>query len=523
MPRLRGVSGASRRRRGLRGGREGPGSEKEASPSVISLYPSMDSFGQPRPEDNQSVVSRMQKKYWKTKQVFLKATGKKEDEHVVASDAELDAKLEVFHSIQETCTELLKIVEKYQLRLNAISEEENELGLFLKFQGERDATQAGRMMDATGKALCSSAKQRLALCTPLSRLKQEVATFSQRAVSDTLMTINRMEQARTEYRGALLWMKDVSQELDPDTLKQMEKFRKVQIQVRNSKASFDKLKMDVCQKVDLLGASRCNMLSHSLTTYQRTLLGFWEKTARMMSQIHEACIGFHPYDFVAFKRLQDTSSKLTEDHKEEQIEGNFLTKNLNKLVLSNEEANFGNEPATTDQKEEHLPSREFGASQISNSENVTKDLPVDSLEGEDFEKEFSFLNNLLSPGSSSASEFTQECPTACGSPSASLTSQEAGVAPEPLAHSSQFLPSQLFDLGFHAAGAFNSWVSQEGSELPLSHTEDQPVPSQSPKKSTRSPNNGNQDMSAWFSLFADLDPLSNPDAIGHSDDELLNA
>lgn len=37
----------------------------------------------------------MQKKYWKTKQVFIKATGKKEDEHVIASDAEVDAKLEV--------------------------------------------------------------------------------------------------------------------------------------------------------------------------------------------------------------------------------------------------------------------------------------------------------------------------------------------------------------------------------------------------------------------------------------------
>ncbi|KAL4840895.1 hypothetical protein H8958_013209 [Nasalis larvatus] len=482
----------------------------------------MDSFGQPRPEDNQSVVSRMQKKYWKTKQVFIKATGKKEDEHLVASDAELDAKLEVFHSVQETCTELLKIVEKYQLRLNVISEEENELGLFLKFQAERDATQAGKMMDATGKALCSSAKQRLALCTPLSRLKQEVATFSQRAVSDTLMTINRMEQARTEYRGALLWMKDVSQELDPDTLKQMEKFRKVQMQVRNSKASFDKLKMDVCQKVDLLGASRCNMLSHSLTTYQRTLLGFWEKTARMMSQIHEACIGFHPYDFVALKQLQDTPSKLTEDNKYEQI-GGFLTEQLNKLVLSDEEASFEREQANEDHKEKYSQMREFGAPQFSNSENVAKDLPVDSLEGEDFEKEFSFLNNLLSSGSSSTSEFTQECQTAFGSPSASLTSQEPSMGSEPLAHSSRFLPSQLFDLGFHAAGAFNSWVSQEESELRLSHTDNQPVPSQSPKKLTRSPNNGNQDMSAWFNLFADLDPLSNPDAIGHSDDELLNA
>ncbi|XP_062070570.1 islet cell autoantigen 1-like protein isoform X1 [Lepus europaeus] len=458
----------------------------------------MDSFGQHRAEEQPTVVSRMQKKYWKTKQVFIRATGRKEDEHVVASDADLDAKLEVFRSIQETCTELLKIVEKYQLRLNVISEEENELGLFLKFQAERDATQAGKMMDATGRALCSSAKQRLALCTPLSRLKQEVATFSQRAVSDTLMTINRMEQARTEYRGALLWMKDVSQELDPDTLKQMEKFRKVQVQVRNSKASYDKLKMDVCQKVDLLGASRCNMLSHSLTTYQRILLGFWEKTARSMSQIHGTCAVCHPCDFVALKRLQDTPSKLIEDHKEEQTESSFLSKNLHKLALSVEEVSLGNEPA------------------------VAKDLPVDSLEGEDFEKEFSFLNSILSPSSSGTGESPPEGQTASGSPHASLAPQESPVGPEPLAHASQFLPSQLFDLGLHAAGAFNSWV-QERSELPLLHSDNQPVPSQSPKKLTRSSKNGNQDMSAWFNLFADLDPLSNPDAIGHSDDELLNA
>lgn len=59
------------------------------------------------------------------------------------------------------------------------------------------------------------------------RLYQEVETFRYRAISDTLMTINRMEAARTEYRGALLWMKNVSEELDPDTYKQLEKFRKV--------------------------------------------------------------------------------------------------------------------------------------------------------------------------------------------------------------------------------------------------------------------------------------------------------
>ena len=69
---------------------------------------------------------------------------------------------------------------------------------------------------------------RLALRVPLVRLYQEVETFRYRAISDTLVTINRMESARTEYRGALLWMKNVSEELDPDMYNRLEKFRKVE-------------------------------------------------------------------------------------------------------------------------------------------------------------------------------------------------------------------------------------------------------------------------------------------------------
>ena len=68
---------------------------------------------------------------------------------------------------------------------------------------------------------------RLGLRGPLVRLYQEIETFRYRAISDTLMTINRMEGSRLEYRAALLWMKDISKELDPDTFKQLEKFRKV--------------------------------------------------------------------------------------------------------------------------------------------------------------------------------------------------------------------------------------------------------------------------------------------------------
>ncbi|XP_009324382.1 PREDICTED: islet cell autoantigen 1 [Pygoscelis adeliae] len=129
-----------------------------------------------------------------------------------------------------------------------------------------------------------------------------------------------MEQYRTEYRGALLWMKDVSQELDPDLYKQMEKFRKVQAQVRHAKLNFDKLKTDVCQKVDLLGASRCNLLSHVLTTYQTTLLHFWEKTSHTMAAIHESFKGYQPYEFTMLKSLQDPVNKLTEKAEKEDLQ-----------------------------------------------------------------------------------------------------------------------------------------------------------------------------------------------------------
>ena len=62
---------------------------------------------------------------------------------------------------------------------------------------------------------------------PLIRLAQDTLTYRRCAVTDTESKIGQMEDTRTEYRGALLWMKNVSGELDPDTYKQLEKFRKV--------------------------------------------------------------------------------------------------------------------------------------------------------------------------------------------------------------------------------------------------------------------------------------------------------
>ncbi|XP_075809512.1 islet cell autoantigen 1 isoform X1 [Microtus pennsylvanicus] len=500
---------------------------------------------QDRCSQDKSVVNKMQQKYWETKQAFIKATGKKEDEHVVASDADLDAKLELFHSVQRTCLDLSKAIVLYQKRICFLSQEENELGKFLRSQGFQDKTRAGKMMQATGKALCFSSQQRLALRNPLCRFHQEVETFRHRAISDTWLTVNRMEQCRIEYRGALLWMKDVSQELDPDLYKQMEKFRKVQTQVRLAKKNFDKLKMDVCQKVDLLGASRCNLLSHMLATYQTTLLHFWEKTSHTMAAIHESFKGYQPYEFTTLKSLQDPMKKLVEKEgkkstpRRESLEA--ATQEPKQLIsLEDENQQKESSPCKAEEEKSTLSSIDKSPAHDACSGPIDELLdmkPEEAClgpmagtpepEGGD-KDDLLLLNEIFSASSLDEGEFSREWAAVFGD---DRLKEPAPVGaqgePDPKPQiSSGFLPSQLLDQNMKDLQAsLQGWSESRDS----SHAWSWPAPKTSNANDNSSalkePAKASSDLTAWFSLFADLDPLSNPDAVGKTDKEheLLNA
>ncbi|KAM9436807.1 islet cell autoantigen 1 [Clarias gariepinus] len=455
-----------------------------------------------------SVVNKFQQKYWKTKQTLIKVTGKKEDDHVVASDADLDAKLEVFHSVQRTCMELLKVIEQYQRRICFLSQEENELGRFLRSQGSQDKSRAGKIMQATGKALCFSSQQRLALRVPLCRLYQEVETFRYRAISDTWLTVNRMEQARTEYRGALLWMKDVSQELDPDTHKQMEKFRKVQAQVRLTKTGFDKLKNDVCQKVDLLGASRCNLLSHVLTNYQTTLLHFWEKTSHTMAAIHESFKGCQPYELSA--------EKGSEEKKGSDPGAKKRAKKKNKIKTEDEESS----PAI----EDTLISIDDGDLNEDTKQSGADEEPAYIARAQENDG-LSMLTELLSSSSMEDADFSREWREVFGEDESldGGTSAVTGAQPEneeEAGAASFFLPSQLLDQNVHnLQSAASGWIMDNLHSSTGQSDQTKAANRITSKQTVRDTSEVAKDRSAWFNLFADLDPLTNPDAVGRTDRE----
>lgn len=541
-----------------------------------------------------STLHKMKETFWTTKQAVMQKLGKKEDEHVVASDSELDSKLEVFRAIQKSSMGLLRVLEKYQDRLCVLSQDENATGRFLKSQSNLDKTRAGKMMAAVGKSQSFSAQQRLSLRVPLVRLYQEVETFRYRAISDTLMTINRMEAARTEYRGALLWMKNVSEELDPDTYKQLEKFRKVQAQVRKTKAKFDKLKLDVMQKVDLLAASRCNMFSHVLANYQSTLLHFWEKTSRTMTAVAESFKGYQYYEFNIIKELAEPSKKLSEetsksepaekdiddddfdpsncdgckgkgprdpsgqrevpeddrliafDEDEGETENadikNDSLSNLYDITSENENNSNNLEDNAKDpapfldmgEDSKELTEEDFdfsGAFKMSEplpgakSEKVISDLLADDLPlgQDDTDKDdLTILNEILNAPSTGGDDFSKEWQAVFGTmPLSAGTTYTPGETDQ-----AEFMPSNLLDLNKQmsvmslsqssTAGA-PSAGAQASSKSPGINKSQQQLPK------SKSNKQGKKDMSAWFSLFADLDPLSNPDAVGKTSDDMTDA
>ncbi|EJW83846.1 hypothetical protein WUBG_05240, partial [Wuchereria bancrofti] len=210
---------------------------------------------------DEPALDKMRQQYWTAKQLIRKKLGKKEDEHLLASDAEFDTKVSLFQFVQETSDQLLCCVDDYQHYLSELVQVEFELSKMLKENGGAEATAAGRIMIAVARVLALSVHHRLQIRNPLLRFFGELHVFTERAILDCADTVDAAEKARTGYRGSLLWMKKTSKELDPDAENILEKFRTAQNVVRRNKEKLDSLKLDTLQKVDLLVASRYNLFS----------------------------------------------------------------------------------------------------------------------------------------------------------------------------------------------------------------------------------------------------------------------
>ncbi|XP_037935953.1 islet cell autoantigen 1 [Teleopsis dalmanni] len=389
--------------------------------------------------------SEMQHQFWITKKAVQRKLGSKEDEHIISSDAELDAKIEILKSISDTSCELSKIIEQYQERLCVLSQEECVFGRFLKEVGKRSKT-TGASITNTGKAVSYCGQQRMCVRVPLLRLQHEVDVFRVRAVRDTQITIQNMEKERTEYRAALSWMKSASSELDPDTGKGLEKFRTAQSHVRTAKRNFDSLSLDSVQKIDLLAAARCNMYSHALVSYMSELKQFAQKTASTFEAIAKT-LGEKKtkYDFCV---LKDLTQNEVEECNENRTDVATVDKDQTLFFA-----------------DDYIDERKTNKCDDSNTTESPQTELIELSQQ---------LESLLLPNDS--------------------------------------LQTNLFDSSTFWPKAFSKQSSEHISLTSTSSTVTDTHSNENRQTSLKKDENQKVKSNHWFDLFADLDPLANPEA-----------
>ncbi|XP_066260234.1 islet cell autoantigen 1 [Euwallacea similis] len=435
--------------------------------------------------------NNMQHQYWLTKKSVLRKLGGKEDECIISSDAELDAKLELFKSVNESCLQLQRVIDLYQERLCYLAQEENALGRYLKECGKSEKNaNAGQLMTTAGKALAYTGHQRLTVRPPLVRLHHEVETFRARAITDTRVTVTEMEKARTEYRAALSWMKSTSSQLDPDTGHGLENFRKAQSYVKTSKTKFDRYTLACLQKVDLLAAARCNMFSHALVPYQKALHLFATKALETLTLATTKLQKVEPYDFSVVSELNETpktdKEKGTTDvnQVEDKNGADFFEDKDRKTFFNAEYTDKEDKQMKTDetQKERRETSEEHeeSTSNLLGNDFAPPPLPILSINNESSDSK----------------------------PSSALLDLDISVPSDILSdligNTASFMPSHLMQ---------NSTGLDLGSLEDFEHSKSDggitkvEKMNKSKVSSTKSAGKAESQMS-WLSLFAELDPLS---------------
>ncbi|OAF66584.1 Amyotrophic lateral sclerosis 2 chromosomal region candidate protein [Intoshia linei] len=257
-----------------------------------------------------SPVIKMKEVYWLTKQKIYRKLNKNQDDHVIACDSKLDAKLSLFKNIEKTTGDMISCMANYENRLYQMCKAEKDFGAFLRSRSKIDTTAVGKLLLHTGNTVMRSTQSRIQLHKPIDIIYKDMLTFESCAISDTKVTIDKMENCRNQYRSALMWMKQNVEHLDPDDSKSIKKYRLVQNYVRKGKKKFDKFNNDCIQKIDLLLTSRSNLISYVMASYYDELINSYEECLRFSKQLIPQLQGYQYYEFNVLKELEQCSKSL---------------------------------------------------------------------------------------------------------------------------------------------------------------------------------------------------------------------
>jgi hypothetical protein len=239
--------------------------------------------------------------------------GRKEDPSIVKGDTEIDAKLSTYKDIDDSMRSLRLASRTIHISTRAFSCQDTYIVKFIQENYNVDGDPIIQALSAAAEGFGVSGNYWNIVKDFSDRVQKDYSTFYQKGIGELKEQIKEMEEARTDYRAALAWLRATS--VDPDNLSQVEKFRRVQLQVKSSKDKFDQLKWSIQTKIDLLRVSRASLLSNAMAPLYRKTANVSQKISLSLSEAsgNIKSYSLSDYDYKILKELKTVDTDLKKE------------------------------------------------------------------------------------------------------------------------------------------------------------------------------------------------------------------
>lgn len=239
--------------------------------------------------------------------------GRKEDPSIVKGDTEIDAKLSTYKDIDDSMRSLRLASRTIHISTRAFSCQDTYIVKFIQENYNVDGDPIIQALSAAAEGFGVSGNYWNIVKDFSDRVQKDYSTFYQKGIGELKEQIKEMEEARTDYRAALAWLRATS--VDPDNLSQVEKFRRVQLQVKSSKDKFDQLKWSIQTKIDLLRVSRASLLSNAMAPLYRKTANVSKKISLSLSEAsgNIKSYSLSDYDYKILKELKTVDTDLKKE------------------------------------------------------------------------------------------------------------------------------------------------------------------------------------------------------------------
>lgn len=308
--------------------------------------------------------------------------------------------------------------------------------------------------------------------------------------------------------------------LDPESDRGMDKFRKAQQTVRSSKERFDRKSLDCLEKIDLLAAARCNLFSHALVAYQSALEVFAQKTYETFKMASKILEHEPHYAFTILKELTQAERVPKKEVGEDGKEKESAIPEMRENAIDHDQLLFFQDDYTdVEEPEKKNPeSSEEAACPIAQ-------LETESLISVGQETETPAQTQKMSHSSSILEAMDENTALLLEQGDGNLLDMDLSAPPPKDSATKSLLNDPLLDLlgdgpmapiqppstGKSMLSALSNKFSALDNKLKSSTKE--PTSGNEPTPAAANKSKNSKDMSSWFKLFSELDPLANPDAM----------